>query len=39
MNYYKVLGIEENATKEEIKKAYDKQVQKYREKVKEEKIL
>ena len=39
MNYYKVLGIEENATKEEIKKAYDKQVQTFREEVKDEKRL
>ena len=26
MNYYKVLGIEENATQEEIRQAYEKQV-------------
>lgn len=26
MNYYKVLGVEENASKEEIKRAYEKQV-------------
>ena len=38
MNYYKVLGIDENATKEEIKKAYDKQVQTFREEVKDEKL-
>ncbi len=39
MNYYKVLGIEENATREEIKQAYDKQVQIFREEVKDEKRL
>lgn len=39
MNYYKVLGIEDNATQEEIKQAYDKQVQKFRDEVKDEKML
>ena len=37
MDYYKVLGIDENATKEEIQKAYDLQVKKYKEEVADEK--
>lgn len=36
MDYYKVLGIDENATKEEIQKAYDLQVKKYKEEVVDE---
>lgn len=39
MNYYKVLGIEENATQEEIKEAYNRQVQTFKEEVKDEKRL
>ena len=39
MNYYKVLGIEENATQEEVKEAYNRQVEKFREEVKDEKRL
>ena len=37
MDYYKVLGIDENATKEEIQKAYESQVKKYKEEIKDEK--
>lgn len=37
MDYYKLLGIEEDASKEEIKAAYEKQVSKYREEIKDEK--
>lgn len=39
MNYYKVLGIEENATQEEIKEGYNRQVQTFKEEVKDEKRL
>ncbi|WP_196000372.1 DnaJ domain-containing protein [Clostridium sp. 1001271B_151109_B4] len=39
MNYYKVLGVEENASKEEIKKAYEKQVAYFKSEVKDEKRL
>lgn len=39
MNYYKVLGIEENATQEDIKEAYNRQVQTFKEEVKDEKRL
>ena len=39
MNYYKVLGIEENATQEEIKEAYNRQVGRFKEEVKDEKRL
>lgn len=39
MNYYKVLGIEENSTQEEIREAYNRQVQRFREEVKDEKRL
>ena len=38
MNYYKVLGIEENATQEEIKEGYNRQVQTFKKEVKDEKI-
>lgn len=39
MNYYKVLGVEENASKEEIKRAYEKQVAYFKSEVKDEKRL
>ena len=39
MNYYKVLGVEENASKEEIKRAYEKQVDYFKSEVKDEKRL
>lgn len=39
MNYYKVLGIEENATQEEIKEGYNRQVQTFKKEVKDEKRL
>lgn len=39
MNYYKVLGIEKNATQEEIKEAYNRQVETFKEEVKNEKRL
>ena len=39
MNYYKVLGIEENSTQEEIKEAYNRQVETFKEEVKDEKRL
>ena len=39
MNYYKVLGIEENATQEEIRQAYEKQVKLFKLEVKDEKRL
>ncbi|MDU2490005.1 MAG: J domain-containing protein [Clostridium celatum] len=39
MNYYKVLGIEENATQKEIKEAYNRQVETFKEEVKDEKRL
>lgn len=39
MNYYKVLGIEKNATQEEIKEAYNRQVEIFKEEVKDEKRL
>lgn len=39
MNYYKVLGIEENASKEEIRQAYCNQVNKFKEEVKDQKRL
>ena len=39
VNYYKVLGIEENATQEEIKEAYNRQVQTFKEEVKDEKEI
>ena len=39
MNYYKVLGIEENATEEEIRQAYEKQVKLFKLEVKDEKRL
>ncbi|MEN8078348.1 DnaJ domain-containing protein [Clostridioides difficile] len=39
MNYYKVLGIEESASQEEIRQAYDKQVKTFKEEVKDEKRL
>ena len=39
MNYYKVLGIEENATQKEIKEAYNRQVETFKEEVKNEKRL
>ena len=39
VNYYKVLGIEENATQEDIKEAYNRQVQTFKEEVKDEKRL
>lgn len=35
MNYYKVLGVEENASQEEIKKAYKKQVDYFNKEVKD----
>lgn len=37
--YYKVLGIEKNASKEEIKEAYEKQVEKIKKEVVNEKRL
>ena len=39
MNYYKVLGIEENASQDEIRQAYEKQVRTFKEEVKDEKRL
>lgn len=39
MNYYKVLGVEENASKEEIRRAYEKQVAYFKSEVKDEKRL
>ena len=39
MIYYKVLGVEENASKEEIKRAYEKQVAYFKSEVKDEKRL
>ena len=38
-DYYKVLGIEKNASKEEIKEAYEKQVEKIKKEVVNEKRL
>jgi cation transport ATPase len=38
-DYYKLLGVEENASKEEIKEAYEKQVEKIKEEVVNEKRL
>lgn len=38
-DYYKVLGIEKNASKEEIKEAYEKQVEKIKKEVANEKRL
>lgn len=37
MDYYNILGVKENATREEIQAAYDKQVKKYKEEIKDEK--
>jgi cation transport ATPase len=38
-DYYKVLGVEKNASKEEIKEAYEKQVEKIKKEVVNEKRL
>lgn len=38
-DYYKVLGVEKNASKEEIKEAYEKQVEKIKKEVLNEKRL
>lgn len=38
-DYYKVLGVEKNASKEEIKEAYEKQVEKIKKEVVNEKLL
>jgi len=38
-DYYKILGIKENASKEEIKKAYEKHVEKIKKEVVNEKRL
>ena len=39
MNYYKVLGIEENASQDEIRQAYEKQVNTFKKEVKDQKRL
>ncbi|WP_315080941.1 DnaJ domain-containing protein [uncultured Clostridium sp.] len=39
IDYYKILGIEENASKKEIKEAYEKQVEKIKKEVVNEKRL
>lgn len=39
MNYYEILGLEQNASKEEIQAAYEAQVKRYKEEIKDEKIL
>ncbi|NYC30879.1 DnaJ domain-containing protein [Clostridium saccharobutylicum] len=38
-DYYKLLGVEENASKEEIREAYEKQVEKIKKEVVNEKRL
>jgi DnaJ-class molecular chaperone len=38
-DYYKILGVEKNASKEEIKEAYEKQVAKIKREVVNEKRL
>lgn len=38
-DYYKILGVEKNASKEEIKEAYEKQVEKIKKEVVNEKRL
>ena len=37
MDYYNILGIDENASQEEIRQAYEKQVKKFKEEIKDEK--
>lgn len=39
MNYYKILGVDENATLREIKQAYDNQVEMFKDEIKDEKSL
>lgn len=38
-DYYKLLGLEKNASKDEIKEAYEKQVEKIKKEVVNEKRL
>ncbi len=39
MNYYKILGVDENSTLTEIKQAYDNQVKTFKDEIKDEKRL
>lgn len=39
MNYYEILGLEKNASKEEIQAAYDAQVKRYKEEIKDDRRL
>ena len=36
MEHYKILGVDENATMEEIKEAYDNKVKQFKEEIKDE---